>query len=85
MNDLMKRKGFFQLPEREVKRAPRDAIKIMAGMLITRCEHSFLTESIYYEAVCDEFEILEAHDRLPEYVIMLVSGKRMILRKPDDY
>ena len=64
---LLAQRGRFTLATQVVTDIPETAVKVLAGMLVTRCEHSFAEQLFRYEAISEHFEPLEDGEALPSY------------------
>ena len=61
-------RGRFVLATQIINDIPEVAIKVMAGLLVVRCEHRFAEQQFLYEAISPEhFEPLEDGEQLPTY------------------
>ncbi len=64
---LLKQRGRFTLATQIIQDLPEVAVKVMAGILVLRCSHSFARQRFTYEAISGHFEAVEDGEPLPTY------------------
>lgn len=64
---LLHQRGRFTLATQIIQDIPEVAVKVLAGVLVTRCEHRFAEQAFTYEAISEHFEAVEDGEPLPSY------------------
>jgi hypothetical protein len=69
IDDLLKRRGYFELDVRRVLGDISFWGRVMSKVLVTKCEHGFHNNRLYYHAYSELFRKVKDQEESPYYEI----------------
>jgi hypothetical protein len=71
---MTKRKGKFSLPLELINTSPRTVLKILKDVIIVRAEVMYVSNSIEYYGISDQFDEISDRCVVPTYKAIIDEG-----------